>query len=119
MSELAFRVLAVALIILGAGAVAWAQRRPRRARRRGAGPSLEPGVYLFSSKSCLECDPARDRLSERLGPNGFVEIAWESDRVIFEEAGVEAVPTTIVVAEGGEVTIIEGVPGPVLDSFSP
>jgi len=119
MGETAFRVLIVGLIILGAGAVAWAQRRPRPARRRAAGPALEPGVYLFSSKSCLECDPARDRLSQRLGPNGFLEIAWESDRDLFEAAGVEAVPTTMVVAEGGEVTIIEGVPGPVLDSFSP
>lgn len=118
MNELVLRVLIVGVILFGVGAVALAQRHPRRSTRR-IDLSLEPGVYLFSSRSCLECDPARAWLRERLGPDGFLEVAWESDRELFEESGIDAVPTTMFVAGDGGVTLVEGVPGPMLDSFSP
>jgi hypothetical protein len=118
MSEAAVRLMIVAAIGL-AVILVMSVRRLRPVRGRRIATTLEPGVYLFSSRSCLECDPARARLLEHFGWDGFVEVAWESDRQLFEEAGIDAVPTTLLVGEKGRATFVEGIPGQVLESFSP
>jgi hypothetical protein len=118
MSEVATRLVIVAAIVLAVFLLSWARRLPRVGADRLA-TSLQPGVYLFSSNSCLECDPARVRLLEHLGLEGFVEIDWESDREHFDRTGIDAVPTTVLVREDGTATFVEGIPGAVLDSFSP
>lgn len=118
MSDFAVRAAIVGAIALVVLVVVWARRfTPARGSRRDT--VLEPGVYLFSSRSCLECDPARERLMEHFGRDGFVEVAWESDRRLFEETGIEAVPTTVLVAASGSTDFVEGVPGSVLEAFSP
>jgi hypothetical protein len=93
----------------------------RRPGPRGAGEAggLDPGVYLFSSSTCADCDPARARLVEDLGPSGFVEIRWESEPDLFAELGIDAVPCTLVVSETGGATRFPGMPDRALERLDP
>jgi hypothetical protein len=83
---------AVGLVVL----VSWLSRRRRTGRSLSA-TGLDPGVYLFTSRTCGDCATARERLAERLGRDAFREVEWESS-------------STLVVAADGSGVWAEGVP---------
>jgi hypothetical protein len=110
MSDVWVRVLVVVGAIGIVGLASVFLRRPW-----GRGPSiletdLVPGVYLFTSGTCADCEPARDVLLEKLGPDGFQEIEWERDPDVFTKVGVDVVPCTVVVTKDGSATSFPGMP---------
>jgi hypothetical protein len=118
MSEIWLRLGIVAGgVVLGLLAVFILRRRGPRIATEAIG--LDPGVYLFSSSTCADCVPARDRLADDLGQAGFVEIRWEDAPVLFEELGVEAVPCTMIVSEAGVATRFPGMPDRALERLNP
>jgi hypothetical protein len=80
---------------------------------------LTPGVYLFTSGTCADCLPARERLVEMLGTGGFREIAWEQDPDSFARAGIDVVPSTLVVGVDGSATSFPGVPDEAVERLNP
>lgn len=61
---------------------------------------LEAGLYLFTSTTCGTCSGARTELERRKLP--FTEISWQDDPALFEELGMDAVPSVVVVDPDGE-----------------
>lgn len=80
---------------------------------------LRPGVYLFSSATCLDCQPARAAMEAVMGPGGYTEIVWDEQQGPFHDLGIEAVPTTVIVAENGSATMFPGVPDSALNRLGP
>jgi hypothetical protein len=119
MSEVWLRLALVAAGIVVALGVALVLRRPvvHRVTTKAAG--LGPGVYLFSSSTCVDCVAARARLVDALGPTGFVEIDWEDDPGPFAEFGIDAVPCTVIVTGEGMSTRFPGMPDRALEELSP
>lgn len=102
-------------LVVGALAVAacviliqrWRVRRPIRAVEVADKP---PGVYFFSSSTCPTCEQARDKLDARLGEDGYTEYAWENDPGPFGNFDVDAVPTVVILEEGGRGRLYPGQP---------
>jgi hypothetical protein len=118
MSEIWLRLGIVAGgVVLGLLAVFILRRPGPRIAAEALG--LDPGVYLFSSTTCADCAPARDRLADDLGQTGFVEIRWEDEPALFEELGVEAVPCTVIVSKVGVATRFPGMPDRALERLNP
>ena len=72
---------------------------------------LQPdgGIVVFTSTDCATCAEARS-VVEGVGVV-MREVTWELEPARFAAAGVEAVPLTVVVAEGGAaVSVFAGVP---------
>ncbi|MEX2252119.1 MAG: hypothetical protein WD895_08630 [Acidimicrobiia bacterium] len=80
---------------------------------------LGPGVYLFTSAACPDCESARRVLLGAIGPSGFVEVSWESDPETFRELGVDAVPATLVVSDSHGSTLYPGRPDRALEVLNP
>jgi hypothetical protein len=119
MSEVWLRLALVAAGIVVALGVALVLRRPVAHQVTTKAAGLGPGVYLFSSSTCVDCVAARARLVDALGPNGFVEIDWEDDPGPFAEFGIDAVPCTVLVSEEGMSTRFPGMPDRALEELSP
>lgn len=119
MSEVWLRLALVTAGIAVAIGVALVLRRPvaHPAKTKTAG--LGPGVYLFSSSTCVDCVAARARLVDALGPTGFVEIDWDDDPGPFAELLIDAVPCTVIVSEEGLATRFPGMPDRALEELSP
>lgn len=110
MSEPVLRAFLLAAVALAVAAVAWFGSRRRMARpRRAMRLDLDPGIHLFSSSTCAECEIARSALKDVLGRE-FAEVRFEDDPVGFGRFGIAKVPTVIVVGKAGEAIIFEGVP---------
>lgn len=108
------RLAVVAGVAALALAIAWAwSRRPRP--RSVSYPGLGPGIVLFSSESCAACSTTRRRLDEWAGPDGYRELAWESDADVFERHQVARVPAVAILDAEGSGRLWEGAPpaGPV------
>lgn len=96
----------VALVVLGF----WWKARPDRARPIATHrPDLGPGVYFFSSETCGACVPARRVVIAELGDK-VREIRFEDQPGGLGSFAIERVPTLLVVKEGGEAVLFEGVP---------
>jgi hypothetical protein len=110
-------------IVAGAGLVSLGLVVMLRRSRSGPGSvgarGLSPGVYLFSSSSCVDCLTARGRLEQTLGPAGFVELLWEDEPELFAELGIDVVPYTVVVADDGSAARYPGAPEKALEKFNP
>jgi hypothetical protein len=111
-------------LILGALALALVTTVVLRGMTRGraiviAAAGLRPGVYLFSSATCLDCESARAAIDTRMGPGGFVEIKWEEEPGPFHDLGIEAVPTTVIVHDDGSAEVFPGMPDKALEGFGP
>lgn len=106
--------LAVALGVVGV----LRSRGDRRVRRLRVA-SLDPGVYLFTSATCAECEPARRRMVELRGEGGYVELGWEGRPELFTELGVDQVPSTLVVGGDGRARLYPGVPARLVDIVDP
>ena len=117
MGDVEFRLLLVGLaLVIAAAAVAIRLYVLRRPRRRMKATGLGPGIYLFTSKSCLDCAPVRERLAER---TDFREIAWEDQPEVFERLGVEMVPATLVVEEDDSGWLWHGEPPEMISARNP
>jgi hypothetical protein len=112
MAIVAGALLVIALI------VALMRRNPAR-RVVGSSGDLTPGIYLFTSGTCADCVSARERLVEMLGPSGFREIEWEHDPDSFARAGIDVVPSTLVVGVDGSATSFPGVPDEAVERLNP
>lgn len=111
MDELWTRIALIAAALLVAAIVVAVRRRAvYTAPRRLAVTRLPPGVYLFTSADCGDCRTARAKLDDRLGEEGYREIAWETSAEVFTGLGVEVVPATMVVAADGSGRLWRGQP---------
>lgn len=120
MSEIWLRLVLVSGAVLVAVAVGSLLRAGRQDRPIVIDPGrLGPGVYLFSSRECLECEPSREQLVDALGADGFVEVRWEEEPEKFHEHGINSVPATIVVGDDGSATLIPGAPDAAVRRFNP
>ncbi len=121
MSDDWVRLGVVVAVLVAAGLVAYllAKRNRQAPFHPAIGQTLPAGVYLFSSTTCAGCEPARRSIAERLGPTGFVEIAWEEKPGWFAELGVESVPSTLIVTNDGMATVYPGRPGRALRTLGP
>ena len=119
MNEIWLRLAIVAgAVLLSVGLIVLLRRRQGEPTPVGAG-GLSPGLYLFSSSSCLDCVTARGRLEETLGPSGFAEIHWEDEPELFAELGIDLVPCTVVVSADGTAARYPGAPEKALEGFNP
>lgn len=119
MSEPWIRALMVAIGVLAALAVVYLlRRRTGGALATGSG-GLGPGLYLFTSETCVDCMTARARLLEDLGRDGFVEIRWEDRPELFAAMGIDVVPCTVVVSAEGDAVRYPGPPDRALDRLGP
>lgn len=120
MDEIWLRVgLIAGALVIAAVITLFLRSRFTETKRSLVETGLQPGVYFFSSSGCSDCLLARQTLSDALGEEGFLEIAWEGDRDIFDRLGVDAVPATMIVAADGSGTLWPGRAKPALDSLGP
>ncbi len=111
-------------LVVGALAVAGVSTLVLRARARGgprklAATGLVQGVYLFTSKACLDCKQARGMLDDVLGPDGYKELSWEQEPGLFHELGVGGVPATMIVDVDGSGVVWPGRPDKALAHRGP
>lgn len=120
MDELWLRVVLVgtALVVTAAVSYLLARRSGTKPRRVNTG-SMEPGVYLFTSATCADCAPAREKLRKALGDHGFHEVSWEDQPRVLQDLGVDAVPATLIVGEGGWGTLYPGRPDRAIAGLGP
>ena len=110
MSDLAWRITILGLVVLVAAVSFWRSgRAPRGSAEPVSRPDLRVGVHLFSSATCVSCVDARRVLREAYG-DGFTEIRFEDDPAGFGAYGIESVPTVFVIGTEGRGTRWEGVP---------
>ncbi len=120
MDETLLRVGLVSGALSVAAMAALIQRaRAKDLARHAEAGRLAPGIYLFTSRSCADCGPARTMLAERLGDAGFREFAWESHPEIFDDMGIDAVPATVVVDPRSRATVYPGLPTGALGDVGP
>jgi hypothetical protein len=111
MSEVWVRLALVVGGLVVASAVVVAMRAIERRQPKAIDAhELAAGVFLFSSGTCLDCVPSRERLLAALGPNGFVEVKWEEEPERFRRLGIDTVPATVVVSADGSAKLFAGVP---------
>ena len=111
MDDLWARIAIIAAALLVAALVVAVQRRKAESSPRAlSATGLEPGIYLFTSGDCADCSTARAELEEMVGPQGFLEIAWEQQPEVFTRLEIEAVPATMVVDADGRGRLWPGAP---------
>lgn len=91
--------------------VVWVLRSRSRRPRRIDPSGMTTGVYLFTTATCLDCEPARRALVQRLGEDGFREVRWEEEPAWFGRLGIDEVPATLVVDGRGRGRVYRGRPG--------
>jgi hypothetical protein len=94
------------------------RRRPGRPGA-GEGGGLDPGIYLFTSATCADCEEARARLADMLGSAGYIEIRWEDEPGLFTRLDIGAVPCTVVVGDDGSASVHPGMPDRALRGLNP
>lgn len=120
MSEVWARLLVVASVLGVAALIGMLISRRGRSRPIPAlTTGIDPGVYLFTSAGCADCLPARQALVDVLGSDGFVEVRWEESPDLFTEAGIDVVPSTLIVKGGGPGTVFRGQPTEALRALGP
>jgi hypothetical protein len=89
----------------------WQRSRVGRTPIRTVDPGeLAPGVYFFVSSACPTCSSAREKLTSRLGEDGYTEFGWEQSPGVFADMEIEAVPSVMIVAGDGSGTVYPGQP---------
>lgn len=112
MDEFWVRVLLVSVVVGVSVGLGLLQRGRGSYPNQLSSSSFEPGIYLFASESCSTCPAARSRMIEALGAGAFSEVVWERDPAQFELAGVDSVPTVMIVDGNGGVRLQPGHPDP-------
>jgi hypothetical protein len=111
MSETLLRLAVVVVLVAAAAAVGlmlrrwqWASHPPIEATEL----NLPPGLVVFTSVDCTNCKKMLDALRRLDLP--VREVTYELEPGMFEAAGVEAVPLTVVIDDqGAVVTQLPGV----------
>ena len=105
------RIALIGGVLAGSlGVALLVRQRAKRSDRVIDAGGLAPGIYFFSSSTCETCVGARRDLSRLLGPDAFIEFAWEDTPGVFDELGIEAVPATLIVSDGGHAVLYPGAP---------
>jgi hypothetical protein len=112
MSDVAFRLLVVAGVVVVAVVAALTARRlaaPRHPPLRSAGVPLPPGLVVFTATTCDRC---REALSvARATGVPLREITYELEAELFATLGVDGVPLMLIVDQGGiPRRLLAGVP---------
>jgi len=119
MSEVWLRlVIVVGAVALSLLIILVIRHRPSRSKA-GDGGGLDPGIYLFTSATCSDCDGARARLADILGSTGYVEIRWENEPGLFTRLNIGAVPCTVVVGDDGSASVHPGMPDRAVRGLNP
>jgi hypothetical protein len=109
MTEPVLRLLVLAGVVVMVAAFWWFARpdraKPVATQRR----DLAPGGYFFSSETCGSCVPARKVVMATLGDR-VQEIRFEDHPDGFGTHQITRVPTLLIVREGGDAVLFEGVP---------
>lgn len=100
MIERVLLVAAVALVVVVAIVVL--RRRPIVRAREVEAAGLPPGIYLMTSDGCDTCARARQVLTRR--SVAYTELSWEKNPEVFDQIGVDAVPSVLRIDEGGRGT---------------
>ena len=97
------RVLAIAAVLLAAGAIALISRRSRSHHPplAVAGLDLPSGVVVFTSTDCPRCRDVLDVIKTIDVP--VREITYELEGDLQRRAGVVGVPLTVVISDSGEI----------------
>lgn len=102
-------VLAAVLVVVLVVRLVGRSQRPTHPRIDLGHLGADPGIVVFTSTDCANCREALAVVETYRVPTRQVSHELESDE--FDRAGVEAVPLTAVVGDGGVVTaVIAGVP---------
>ena len=102
-------VLVAIVVVIGAVRLFARWQRPSHPPVDAAGLGEEPGVVIFTSTDCANCEKARRVIGSLDVP--IREVTWELEPSVFEDRGVEAVPLTAVVDASGRVEYLTaGVP---------
>ena len=97
------------LLAIGVGLLAARWSRPSHPRVHLDALGLPSGLVIFTSTDCPTCGRARSVAEGFDVP--IREITHELEPALFDRAGIEAVPLTVVVdGEGGVVAQFTGVP---------
>lgn len=120
MSDLTTRLVLIAGALVVTVLVLITMRTISRSRPTVIDPGdLLPGIYLFSSSTCLDCRPASAMMLETLGAGGFTEFTWEDQPQRFQTMGIATVPATVVVDADRSALLFTGMPSKALERFSP
>lgn len=120
MDETLVRLVLIAGALTVAAIVVVAVRVRSKPRPRAIdAPGFQPGVYLFTSAACPDCEAVRRSLGDALGNDGFEELTWEDRPDVFADIDVDSVPATLVVDEGGAATLWPGRPDDALAGLGP
>jgi hypothetical protein len=65
------------------------------------GLDLPPGLVVFTSTDCSNCGALMEMLRGTSAP--IREVTFELESGLFERVGVDGVPLTVAIGEGGEV----------------
>lgn len=120
MSDLGWR-LAVVLSVLAAAALVILVMRSRDSAtsRKMGNVDMEPGIYLFTSTTCLDCAPVREVLDDKLGRGRYTEIEWENDPDVFGRLAIDEVPVAVRVDDSGRATMYKGDFAPMFSGLDP
>jgi len=120
MSDLTLRLVLIACALVVTLLVLVTVRTINRRRPTVIDPAdLLPGIYLFSSSTCLDCRPASAMMLETLGAGRFTEFTWEDQPQRFQAMGIASVPSTVVVDADRSALLFTGMPNKALERFSP
>ena len=112
MSDVVVRVAAIlVLVALAVGVARLAARWQRPVHRSPdlGGLGMPAGIVVFTSTDCASCRDALAAAEDTGAP--IRQVAHELEPDLFEKAGVEAVPLTVVLDDDGSVTAtFAGVP---------
>jgi hypothetical protein len=102
-------VLAAVLIVVIAVRLVARSRRPSHPRIELGHLASKRGIVVFTSTDCANCREALAVVETYRVPTR--QVSHELEPGEFDRVGVEAVPLTAVVGEGGVVTaVIAGIP---------
>lgn len=102
-------IAVLVVVVIAAARVAARWQRPAHPPIDLGSLAATPGIVLFTSTDCANCERARAVVGSIGVP--VREVTWEGEPALMEGAGVQAVPLTAVVGAGGTVTWLgAGVP---------
>ena len=105
------RALIVLAVILVAVIVARLQNRGAAVRRRRRTfTDLAPGVIVFASRSCDQCEAIESMVTDIVGPGGYEIFWWDEAPGVFDSNDIDRVPAIARVEDDGAGWVAVGVP---------
>ncbi len=105
------RLLVVLAVLAVAVMVARLQNRGAAvARHRRTFVGLAPGVYVFASRTCDQCETVEALVEEAIGTGRHRTIWWDESPHIFESNDIDRVPAIAQVGSDGAGWVAVGIP---------